>query len=251
MNKETPYRDQAERTRKKIVRDKKVNLEEEILPPRSKLHSQKRNKNKWKLKYPLIRILALFFILLPISIFGAYTYINNHSGGSENQVVKSGGYEKISIEKNSDNKEKETSLPVRVEEKDMGAESKMSIEPSPLAKDSVPSQADSKNPPTTVKQESQVANNEAPEAPKEERKEEPIKEPKDKAPEQEIETNEVQSPPVETEAKIVYHTVKQGDNLFRIALNYYSSQQGMEIIRQANNMSGDEVQLGQVLKIPL
>lgn len=244
MNKEAPYRDQAERTRKKIVRTKSNNASTEMeeLPPRSKLHRQKRNKNKWKLKYPVIRLLALFFILLPISIFSAYSYLNNQDENGENGVIKSGGYEKISIEKNSNNKETEPSLPVSFEEKDVEAEEKLSIEPAPLAKDSVPSPADSKNPPT-VAPKTQVSNKVSPAE---------AKEPQDLDSKQEQETRDSNSEEVvQAEEKIVYHTVKEGDNLFRISLTYFNSQHGMDIIRNANNLQGDEVQLGQILKIPL
>lgn len=236
MNKEAPYRDQAERTRKKIVRTKSNNASPEMeeLPPRSKLHRQKRNKNRWKLKYPVIRLLVLFFILLPISIFSAYSYLNNEDGDVGNGAVKSGGYEKISIEKASINKEKEASLPVSFEEKDMETE-KAAVEPAPLAEDSVPSPADSKNTPD-VTPKSQVSNKVTPIEPKEG---------------QEMVPNQEQKKTNQANEKIVYHTVRKGDNLFRIALTYYNSQHGMDIIRQANNMQGDEVQLGQVLKIPL
>jgi LysM repeat protein len=245
MNKEAPYRDQAERTRKKIKRTKSNNTRPEMeeLPPRSKLHRQKRNKNKWKVKYPVIRLLALFFILLPISIFSAYSYLNNEDEDAGNGVIKSEGYEKISIETNSTNTETEPSPspPVSFEEKDMEAEGKPSVEPAPLAEDSVPSPADSKNPPT-VAPKPQVSNKVSHEEPEESQ---------DMVPNQEQETSELKTEVVQTDEKIVYHTVKEGDNLFRISLNYYNSQQGMEIIRNANNLQGDEVQLGQVLKIPL
>jgi LysM repeat protein len=239
MNKEAPYRDQAERTRKKIVRTKGNNTSPEMeeLPPRSKLHRQKKNKNKWKLKYPVIRLLAVFFILLPISIFSAYSYLNNKGGDGENGSIKTGGYEKISIEKN--NSTTETSLPVRFEEKDIEAEA--SVEPAPLAEDSVPSPADNKNPPT-VTPETQVSTKVSPVEPEESQ---------DLVSTQAQETSEPNSEEATTDEKIVYHTVKEGDNLFRISLAYYNSQHGMEIIRQANNLQGDEVQLGQVLKIPL
>jgi LysM repeat protein len=241
MNKEAPYRDQAERTRKKIVRTKGNNTSPEMeeLPPRSKLHRQKKNKNKWKLKYPVIRLLAVFFILLPISIFSAYSYLNNKGGDGENGSIKTGGYEKISIEKN--NSTTETSLPVRFEEKDIEAEGEASVEPAPLAEDSVPSPADNKNPPT-VTPKTQVSTKVSPVGPEESQ---------DLVPTQGQETSEPNSEEATTDEKIVYHTVKEGDNLFRISLAYYNSQHGMGIIRQANNLQGDEVQLGQVLKIPL
>jgi LysM repeat protein len=238
MNKEAPYRDQAERTRKKIMRTKSNNVSPELeeIPPRSKLHRQKRNKNKWKLKYPVIRLLALFFILLPISIFSAYSYLNNDGGGVGNGAVKSGGYEKISIEKDSTNQEKQASLPVSFEEKDMEAE-KTAVEPAPLAEDSVPSPADSKNPAVTPK--SKVSNKVSPIEPKEAQEIVPNQ--------KHEESNELN----QTDEKTVYHTVKEGDNLFRISLTYFNSQHGMDIIRHANNLQGDEVQLGQILKIPL
>jgi LysM repeat protein len=56
---------------------------------------------------------------------------------------------------------------------------------------------------------------------------------------------------VEPEPQVIYHTVKSGENLYRIALKYYHSKAGEDIIRKANNISGNEIYLGQVLKIPL
>lgn len=49
--------------------------------------------------------------------------------------------------------------------------------------------------------------------------------------------------------KIVYHTVAKGENLYRIALKYYPNGDGMGKIKAANNMTTDQVQLGQTLKI--
>ncbi|MEH7276806.1 LysM peptidoglycan-binding domain-containing protein [Neobacillus vireti] len=54
--------------------------------------------------------------------------------------------------------------------------------------------------------------------------------------------------PTET---VVYHTVKKGENLYRISLKYYHSKAGEEVIRKANNLKGNEIYLGQVLEIPL
>ncbi len=51
--------------------------------------------------------------------------------------------------------------------------------------------------------------------------------------------------------KIVYHTVKPKETLFRIAMNYYHSQSGIEIIKEANDLQTNEIHTGQVLKIPL
>ena len=67
MNKEDPYRDQAEKLRQKIERkefEEGQLVEREELPPRSRLHHQKHKKNKWKLKYPVIRLVGIIFYLI-------------------------------------------------------------------------------------------------------------------------------------------------------------------------------------------
>lgn len=47
------------------------------------------------------------------------------------------------------------------------------------------------------------------------------------------------------------HVVVPGDTLFNIAITYYHSSEGMKIIREWNNLNGDEIQLGQKLKVPV
>ena len=51
--------------------------------------------------------------------------------------------------------------------------------------------------------------------------------------------------------KVLSHTVQPNETLFRVAMKYYNSQDGLEIIRKANNIKGNEIQAGQVLKIPI
>lgn len=239
MNKETPYRNQVEQTRKKIVREKSTSQVGADLPPRSRLHGQNQKKNnKWKLKYPVIRLLVLFFILLPISIFSAYSYLNNDTGEIDSRAIQSGGYEKINLEKNKPLVE-ESSRPVMIEEKNFKEEkADASVLPSPLESESMLSQGDTKNspPPDT---ESVRENKESPTASDDGN---PVLEQPQESQEQ---------PENPAGENIVYHTVGQGENLFRISLKYFNSQNGMEIIRKANNLKGDEIQLGQVLKIPL
>ncbi|MEK3797590.1 LysM peptidoglycan-binding domain-containing protein [Peribacillus sp. FSL H8-0477] len=48
-----------------------------------------------------------------------------------------------------------------------------------------------------------------------------------------------------------YHVVVPGDTLFTIAITYYHSSEGMDIIRDWNKLDSDEVQLGQKLKVPV
>ena len=240
MNKETPYRNQIEQTRKKIVREKNTNQVNADLPPRSRLHGQNQKKNnKWKLKYPVIRLLVLFFILLPISIFSAYSYLNNETDKIDSRAVQSGGYEKINLEKSEPIVE-ESSQPVMIEEKNVKEEEvDAPVLPSTLENEPMLSQGDTKNSPPAMT-ESVKENKKSPTA---------MNESALQIQEQPHESQE--QPEKQSEENIAYHTVGQGENLFRISLKYYNSQNGMEIIREANNLQGDEIQLGQVLKIPL
>ncbi|CAM3879633.1 LysM peptidoglycan-binding domain-containing protein [Mesobacillus zeae] len=99
MNKEAPYRDQAERLRKKIDRTKKPETESlNALPPRNRHHDPKKHKVKFKLKYPVIRMLVLFFILLIVSIISANTYLSGKEGRPDDVPANSGGFEDIRLE---------------------------------------------------------------------------------------------------------------------------------------------------------
>jgi nucleoid-associated protein YgaU len=151
MNKESPYRHQAEQNRRRVVRKNTVK-ETGKLPSRNKVHGKKRQIKQWKVKYPLIRLLVLFFIFLPITIYSAYQYFYPEVGNGK-VVHSSGGY-RISVEANH-------------------------------------------------------------------------------------------------KQKILYHKVEQGDTLPKLSLKYYHSEDGVETIRKANNLQGYEVEIGQVLKVPI
>ncbi len=90
---------------------------------------------------------------------------------------------------------------------------------------------------------SDVANafaiNETPEQPQKEDKKVETKKPTPKAEPKKAETK--------AKPKTVYHTVRRGDNLSKIAKKYGVS---VAAIKRANNMGGDNIQTGQKLKIP-
>jgi LysM repeat protein len=214
MNKEEPFRNQAERLKRRIEKLNEETTEvRDQLPPREQIHREKRKKTKWKLKYPVIRILVLFFILLPIVIFSAYSYLEEgKSKGTEKVSGDSSGYEVINIEKsetesNTEKKVDETENP-SVENVEEAVEMQQSVnqetpvEPSSSEQVTGSGQGTDKN----------------------------------------------VSTPTET---VIYHTVKKGENLYRISLKYYHSKSGEEIIRKTNNLKGNEIYLGQVLEIPL
>ncbi|WP_017728085.1 hypothetical protein [Halalkalibacterium ligniniphilum] len=62
-------RDQAENLREQVQNRRSRSTNEEAtekLPSRIEVHRNRRNKMKWKLKFPLVRFLLLLFILLVI-----------------------------------------------------------------------------------------------------------------------------------------------------------------------------------------
>jgi LysM repeat protein len=220
MNKEEPYRDQADRLKQRIERiNEETNEVRDQLPPRELIHREKRKKTKLKVKYPVIRILVLFFILMPIVIFSAYTYLEEGKKSNRTEKVSedSSGYEVINFEKSETESTTETEVEEKtVEKSEEAIEVQKSVIPDTTIKSPVPTdKGTDKNSSTST---------------------EPVSAQLDSS----KDTN-----------KAIYHTVKKGENLYRISLKYYHSKAGEDIIRKANNLKGDEIYLGQVLEVPL
>ncbi|MBU8770609.1 LysM peptidoglycan-binding domain-containing protein [Cytobacillus oceanisediminis] len=242
MNKEDPYRDQAERLRKKIDRKQEVEYsgQKSALPPRSRVHQEKRKKSKWKVKYPVIRLLALFFILLPITIFSIYQYVSSDKNinAGLNAEIEETGSETVVFATNDE--DEGTAIEVREEPESQEPEK-------PEKAEGVQVKEDAK-----VQQEKQASQTTA--------KEDKGSEPNSKNQAQQTAPESTDSSKtagkqeqeeLKTEGKVVYHTVKPKETIFRIAMTYYKSQSGIEKIKQANNLPSNEIQTGQVLKIPL
>jgi LysM repeat protein len=213
MNKEEPFRSQAERLKRRIEKINEETTEvRDQLPPREQIHREKRKKTKWKIKYPIIRILVLFFILLPIVIFSAYSYLEEGKGSKTEKVTgDSSGYEVINFEKS----ETESTVETEADEKE--------------------------NAPVEDDQEAvEVQQSISQDTPIESPASEPIPI-----------SGQGTDKNVEPAPSVIYHTVKSGENLYRISLKYYHSKAGEDTIRKANNLKGNEIYLGQVLKIPL
>jgi LysM repeat protein len=218
MNKEDPYRDQAEKLRQNIERkefEEGQLVQREELPPRSRLHHQKHKKNKWKLKYPVIRLLALFFILLPITIFSIYSAI---AGDKVGNILKTDGestegFETINIEKYDNSAiDKE----IQVEEEKVNEDSKSSE----LASDDLNMEKDQGSLTQTGDSDNQ-----------------------------DLMTRDKSNESIT--ASTVYHTVQPGETIYRISIKYYQSKSGIDTIKSANNLSSNEIRVGQVLTIPL
>ncbi|MBT2638842.1 LysM peptidoglycan-binding domain-containing protein [Bacillus sp. ISL-39] len=238
MNKEKPIRDQAERLRKRVERKTDHTTEKkESLPPRSEMHRQKQKKTKVKVKYPVIRLMALFFILLPISFFSIISYLD----GVKTPLNKSqerAGVEMINVEGQDERSSKNQ------EDTDQEAPSYEEIA-DPDGNDVVtagpaPSSSGDKN---TAEEADEEKDSEKITAPA---SAEPANKP---AVEEDTAAAEKEVPA--SSEKVIYHTVKPNETLFRVAMTYYKSQDGIPIIKKANNIQGNEIQAGQVLKIPI
>lgn len=237
MNKEKPIRDQAERLRKRVERKSENTVEKkESLPPRSEMHRQKQKKTKVKVKYPVIRLMALFFILLPISFFSIISYLDDVKGPL-NKTLERAGVEMINVESQEDGKAEDQ------EEEDTPSYEEVADpeEIDVVAAGPAPSSGGDKNTPETPvvgedKEGGEIADPASPE------------------PENEPSSTEGTATGEEVSGsseKIIYHTVKPNETLFRVSMTYYKSQEGIPIIKKANSIQGNEIQAGQVLKIPI
>ncbi|TMU86720.1 LysM peptidoglycan-binding domain-containing protein [Bacillus sp. BHET2] len=216
-----PYRDQAAKLKKKIerVKEEVPVRKREPLPPRSELHREKQKKNKWKMKYPLISMLLLFFILLPLTVFSIYSYFDHRNGPL---IVLSDDVDDV-VEVRYDHSESEESEEMadsKEEEEPPSNTQKEEERKEPVSNNNGKNQQAPANPP--VKEEEVV---------KEEPKQEKEKE--------------------QPNYKIVSHTVKPQETLYRIAMNYYHSPSGVDRIKEWNKIQDNEIQTGQVLEIPL
>ncbi|PGT87143.1 LysM domain-containing protein [Bacillus sp. AFS040349] len=218
MNDQKRQSDQAEGLRTKMIDEYKQ--EHGDYPPRSEVHKdQKSKKAKVKMKYPVIRLLALFFILLPIFILSMNLYFNEKNAQitqgdqivGEDTVFISNGQESTSeseVVTSSDSIEEEQDT------SDLESEEMVS-----------PNTSNSENE-VQVEQKDQIA-------------------------EESLQTNSEQTSDEEEYKEIKTHKVAGGETIFTIAIKYYNSKAGMETIRTYNGIKGNEIYEGQVLKIPI
>jgi LysM repeat protein len=239
MNNEEPYRDQADRLKRRIekINDKTEDgASNDRIPPREQVHRQKKKKTKWKLKYPMIRLLVLFFILLPIIISSVISYLDDKKmNGTEKTTGDSVGYEEINLEKP---KKKVENTIDKVEEKTVTeSQTGTAGELNEKKEDSnTQIQPDSNNTP-----DQSSGTNEAGSS---------VQVSGNSSGGQTETTTEGATPPAKT-TKIIYHTVQPKETLYRIAMKYYNSKAGIDTIQNANHIQNNQIITGQVLKIPL
>ncbi|PKG24149.1 LysM peptidoglycan-binding domain-containing protein [Niallia nealsonii] len=219
MTREDSYRKQAELQKKRIPRSNNIKVEtkkensKKELPSRSSVHRKKGKKKT--LKIPGMTLLVIIFILLPISLFFILKTLSNIEFS---QIVPSDSaskmFERVNIEK--------------TEEDDAGKEEETD----------------------TMEEEKQTSQTE--DDNKEETNSAEKKQTADEAAEKTAESQETSSQTNNsTIGKVVYHEVVQGETLFTISLKYYPSGNGVDLIKQANQLINNEIMVGQTLKIPL
>jgi LysM repeat protein len=233
MNKEEPYRYQAERLKQRIQKiNEKVEYGDE-LPPREQIHRQKKKKTKWKLRFPVIRLLVLCFILLPIIIFSVISYRDSGKKtiGSEKTSSDSIGYEIINLDNNEDESKADSVKTEDNIQNDSNVSSPEEQSEVPLVEEK---STDDSSQPTT--QSVPASSNQTP---------------GDQQQTDKNSSTQTVTKKTEPTVRVKYHKVQPGEGLFRIAMDYYQSQKGIDIIKKANNLTSENIYAGQVLKIPL
>lgn len=194
-------------------------------PSRSEIH-KKKEKKKSPYKYPAVSLLAIFFFLLPIGFYYTISYFDERSKTVDGENISD--YEDVLI-KYGDDEEQET-------------EDQSSMSP-----DEIDSAADSES--QTEKTDTMTASADL-SAGTDLQEKEPDTKPEPQ-PKKEPNPEPAAAAEPKENYRIVEHTVGPEDNLYRISVKYYGGRSGEDLIKQWNQLSGDSVYEGQVLKIPL
>ncbi|MCA1030555.1 LysM peptidoglycan-binding domain-containing protein [Bacillus timonensis] len=212
--------DQANQLREKMNVMKNNQVEE--LPPRSDVHKEKKQKTKIKIKYPLIRILVLFFVLLPVTFYGYLYHKSEKESFSLNTETVKTNFEMIKFA-NEDSE---------IEDSNVSEENSENLDD---ASQEQPEQKINESNPHPKEQDTTTT-----------------KEQTTKTSEEKVETKPINSKEdEEVTYNIIYHKVKADENLFRISLKYFKDRSGEQIIINENNLKGNQVYEGQVLRIPI
>ncbi|HHY71652.1 MAG TPA: LysM peptidoglycan-binding domain-containing protein [Bacillus bacterium] len=231
------FDDQAEGLRKRMennqqIIEEKQNESTEIvvseLPSRSEVHSKKeKKKTKIRIRFPLIRLLALIFIII-VCLVATYNLwkdnvqLTNLSVAETRQGDKgNSNIDVVEMKDHEVNFQNEVEVVEPNEDVSNGTNGANVADASVTGQETV--EADSQESAVTEKQPSTAEN----------------------------ETTSVETKKASNE-RIVYHKVKAGETLYRISMKYYKSRAGEDIIKRTNGLDGNgTVIAGQVLKIPV
>jgi len=270
MTREDPYRVQADRQKQRITRVEKQevipseNKKKEELPPRRSLHHKKKKKKKKNQKSTAITVLAFSFIALPVILLGIHEIMTRHAGdttvpvsGSSTQFEQIGVEQKEKKSATVEDKDKiddadEKSSKQAADTEDQQStdkEQKAEKEAEQKAKAEAEKEAEQKAKAEAEKKAAEEAEKKA-QAEAERKAAEEAKQKAQAEAERKAAEEAEKKAQAEAETTYIYHTVASNETLYRIAMNYYNSKSGVDIIKQANQLASDNVMVGQVLKIP-
>lgn len=239
--------DQAKALRKRMEdnellieteQDKPAEIEASELPPRSEVHRRnEKKKTKFRIRFPLVRLLALAFILI-VCIVATYNLWDDHvqlTNSSEAKNITEDNEQNIDVYEMKDHEaEADEAEAVQPESNSQDEKVSVDVQEHPAVADvkktavnegkSPVSGANNMKNPAAVQQQPSSTESVTTEA----------------------ETDTAQ------EKQILYHKVKAGETLYRISMKYYKSRAGEEIIKKTNGLDGNgTVFTGQLLKIPV
>ncbi|WP_017755618.1 LysM peptidoglycan-binding domain-containing protein [Calidifontibacillus oryziterrae] len=218
--------DQAEALRKRmednhLIVENKQNemIDVSKLPPRSEVHRHKEDKKtKIRIRYPIVRFLALVFILIVCFIPIYHLYWENDFEETKSEPLDNSIVDVV---------EMENTEPVEPEVKD-------EYEFAPEKDENTPDIFEPKN---QIESETPT-------------KELSVNHDDQQGSKRTEETSESVQPADDT--SYIIHTVKPGETLYRISMNYFHNRNGEAIIKKANGLDANgTVYSGQKLKIPV
>ncbi|WP_163101028.1 LysM peptidoglycan-binding domain-containing protein [Peribacillus alkalitolerans] len=186
------------------------------MPTRSELHANKKQKTKWKVKFPLIKLLSLFFILIPITIYAIYAANHQDDPSAVTSIDEVHGVETIEFNENEEITETEDTDKTDNQNETTTSDSKTQASPN--------TESDSQ---TSEGAESSSSEDEQQDG------------------------GLISKDSSEEDYNIVYHVVQPKETVFRIAMKYYKTQEGIELIKEWNNLKDNNIEVGQELKIPI
>ncbi|WP_404403564.1 LysM peptidoglycan-binding domain-containing protein [Jeotgalibacillus malaysiensis] len=217
--KRDPYRDRAEKDRKELLAASSEQENQDDVKSRLELHGKKREEKKSSKKpFPLIGLLLASFVLLPLTVvIVSIFFFSNSDSGITNATLENSN--EFQIEKN-----RETALSDKAEPVLAGVTNDED------ESEEVPEE----KPAEDIQEEAPAEEAQAPEEPAEE----PAEQPAEETP------SETEQPSGST------HTVQANETLYRISVNYDLGPDGVEQLRQLNNLGDNEIYVGQVLQLP-
>ncbi|WP_335869756.1 LysM peptidoglycan-binding domain-containing protein [Bacillus sp. 2205SS5-2] len=216
------HKSQAQKLRGKMEGDGS-----EKLPPRSEVHKDKKQKTKVKIKYPLLRMLLILFIVLPIGFFVAYS---KWFSGAQSLSIPSTRNAEVQIISGKTEKEfpsieevgksrttipKKTKPSIPVEENNQETDN----EKTTTNEGTTGNAGGDKNLPDkgTISASS----------------------------------SDKSDQPKQVQVSYLYHVVQPNETLYRISVTYYGNGEKVDSIRQHNHLQGNEIKEGETLKIPM